>query len=59
MGIQINPGHGKGSGNTKGAYMRLFSDFFISGSSSSSSSSICFVIYIWRDYIELNLCYLN
>eukprot|EP01031_Cornospumella_fuschlensis_P029252 gene29252-35311_t len=30
MGIQINPGHGKGSGPTKGAYVRLFSDFYIS-----------------------------
>jgi U3 small nucleolar RNA-associated protein 25 len=30
MGIQLNPGHGKGSGAEKGVYMRLFSDFFIS-----------------------------
>jgi U3 small nucleolar RNA-associated protein 25 len=30
MGIQLNPGHGKGSGPAKGVYMRLFSDFFIS-----------------------------
>lgn len=30
MGIQLNPGHGKGSGAAKGVYMRLFSDFFIS-----------------------------
>ena len=30
MGIQLNPGHGKGSGTEKGVYMRLFSDFFIS-----------------------------
>lgn len=30
MGIQINPGHGKGTGPTKGAYVRLFSDFYIS-----------------------------
>ncbi|RYH26685.1 hypothetical protein EON65_14265 [archaeon] len=30
MGIQVNPGHGKGSGATKGAYVRLFSDFYIS-----------------------------
>lgn len=30
MGIQINPGHGKGKGSSKGVYMRLFSDFYIS-----------------------------
>jgi U3 small nucleolar RNA-associated protein 25 len=30
MGIQLNPGHGKGSGPNKGVYMRLFSDFYIS-----------------------------
>lgn len=30
MGIQLNPGHGKGSGADKGVYVRLFSDFFIS-----------------------------
>lgn len=30
MGIQINPGHGKGSGSNKGVYARLFSDFYIS-----------------------------
>lgn len=30
MGIQVNPGHGKGSGSSKGVYLRLFSDFFIS-----------------------------
>lgn len=30
MGIQINPGQGKGSGNEKGAYVRLFSDFYVS-----------------------------
>ena len=30
MGIQITPGKGKGSGPEKGAYLRLFSDFYIS-----------------------------
>lgn len=30
MGIQITPGKGKGSGSDKGAYLRLFSDFYIS-----------------------------
>eukprot|EP01038_Epipyxis_sp_PR26KG_P012188 gene12188-16326_t len=30
IGIQVNPGHGKGSGAEKGVYLRLFSDFFIS-----------------------------
>lgn len=28
LGIQINPGEGKGNGFTKGAHMRLFSDFY-------------------------------
>jgi U3 small nucleolar RNA-associated protein 25 len=30
LGIQFNPGRGKGSGSNKGVYLRLFSDFFIS-----------------------------
>lgn len=30
MGIQITPGQGKGSGVSKGAHVRLFSDFFLS-----------------------------
>ena len=30
LGIQINPGQGKGSGADKGAYIRLYSDFFMS-----------------------------
>lgn len=30
MGIQVNPGHGKGSGASKGTYLRLYSDFYIS-----------------------------
>lgn len=30
IGVQVNPGRGKGSGAEKGAYVRLFSDFFIS-----------------------------
>lgn len=30
MGIQVNPGHGKGSGPSKGTYLRLYSDFYIS-----------------------------
>lgn len=30
FGFQINPGQGKGSGADKGAYMRLYSDFFLS-----------------------------
>lgn len=30
MGIQINPGQGKGTGAAKGVSMRLFSDFYIS-----------------------------
>lgn len=30
MGIQLNPGHGKGSGSDKGVYLRLYSDFYIS-----------------------------
>jgi U3 small nucleolar RNA-associated protein 25 len=30
LGIQVNPGHGKGAGTEKGVYLRLFSDFFIS-----------------------------
>eukprot|EP00981_Chlorochromonas_danica_P005477 scaffold1110_cov182-Ochromonas_danica.AAC.4 len=30
IGIQVNPGHGKGSGPAKGCYLRLFSDFYIS-----------------------------
>lgn len=30
MGIQVNPGHGKGSGSAKGTYLRLYSDFYIS-----------------------------
>jgi U3 small nucleolar RNA-associated protein 25 len=30
LGIQMNPGRGKGSGVNKGCYVRLFSDFFIS-----------------------------
>lgn len=28
MGIQVNPGQGKGNGSDKGVYLRLFSDFF-------------------------------
>lgn len=28
MGIQVNPGHGKGSGADKGVYLRLYSDFY-------------------------------
>jgi U3 small nucleolar RNA-associated protein 25 len=30
MGIQVNPDHGKGSGPSKGVYVRLYSDFYIS-----------------------------
>ncbi len=30
IGIQINPGKGKGTGAAKGVHMRLFSDFYIS-----------------------------
>lgn len=30
MGIQVNPSQGKGSGAEKGAYLRLYSDFYIS-----------------------------
>jgi U3 small nucleolar RNA-associated protein 25 len=30
IGIQVNPGHGKGSGKAKGVYFRLFSDFYLS-----------------------------
>ena len=28
LGIQINPGQGKGTGEDRGAYMRMFCDFF-------------------------------
>lgn len=28
MGVQVNPGHGRGSGADKGAYLRLFTDFY-------------------------------
>ena len=28
MGIQVNPGHGKGAGADKGVYLRLYSDFY-------------------------------
>jgi U3 small nucleolar RNA-associated protein 25 len=28
LGIQVNPGHGKGSGPDKGVYLRLYSDFY-------------------------------
>lgn len=30
LGLQVNPGQGKGSGAEKGAYIRLYSDFFLS-----------------------------
>jgi U3 small nucleolar RNA-associated protein 25 len=30
LGIQVNPGHGKGSGMDKGVYLRLFADFYLS-----------------------------
>lgn len=30
LGVQVNPGHGKGQGDAKGCYVRLFSDFYIS-----------------------------
>jgi hypothetical protein len=30
LGIQVNPGHGKGQGDEKGVFLRMFSDFFIS-----------------------------
>ncbi len=30
LGMQVNPGKGKGGGANKGVYLRLFSDFFIS-----------------------------
>jgi len=44
IGLQINPGHGKGSGADKGVYMRLYSDFFISDIIVASPLGLRFII---------------
>lgn len=44
IGIQINPGHGKGAGADKGVYARLYSDFFISDVIIASPLGLRFII---------------
>lgn len=51
MGIQINPGHGKGSGLRKGAYLRLFCDFFSSDIILASPLSLRLLIENSKDNI--------
>jgi len=44
IGVQVNPGHGKGSGANKGVYLRLYSDFFISDILIASPLALRFII---------------
>lgn len=44
VGIQINPGHGKGKGGQKGVYVKLFSDFYLSDIIIASPIGLKFVL---------------
>eukprot|EP00605_Chrysophyceae_sp_TOSAG23-4_P002836 GSChrysophyteH1.ASY1.ANO1.3124.1 assembled CDS len=44
IGIQVNPGKGKGNGASKGVYLRLFSDFYISDVIIASPLGLRFVM---------------
>ena len=52
MGIQFNPGRGKGNGSNKGVYLRLFSDFFISDVIVASPLGLRLIIEKFQSSIE-------